>query len=143
MRITTKGRYALRAMIALAHLSKNGEIISISSLSEAEDISAVFLEQIFFKLKQSGIIKSIRGPGGGFSFNRPLDSISIREIFEASGEEMEVLPCDRQHNNCDRCSECISHTVLVSVTDTINNYLDKLSLQMVLENKQFKPRGRK
>ena len=143
MRMTTKGRYALRATIALAQMGKSGEMVSINSLSEAEDISSVFLEQIFFKLKKAGIVNSVRGPGGGFAFARPPDSLSIREILDAAGEELDVLPCDRSEAECDRQSDCISHQVLLSVTDKVNRYLDSLTLQMVLENEEFKPSEKK
>ena len=94
MRITLKGRYALRAALALAEMGKNGDMVSISSLSEAEDISSIFLEQIFFKLKKAKIVTSIRGPGGGFSFNRPLNSLTVKEILDAAGEEMSYKFCN-------------------------------------------------
>jgi Rrf2 family iron-sulfur cluster assembly transcriptional regulator len=139
MRITTKGRYALRAAIALAEMSKNGEMISINSLSDAEDISSVFLEQIFFKLKKAGIVKSVRGPGGGFSFARPPENISVREVLYFAGEELDVLPCDRQGGNCERMSECICHKMLTSVTDLINDYFNGVTLKMLLVNKEFRP----
>ena len=141
MRITTKGRYALRATIALAEMGKNGEMVSISSLSEAEDISSVFLEQIFFKLKKAGIVRSVRGPGGGFSLNRPSYSLSIKEIFDAAGEELTVLPCDRRETECDRQSECISHQVIIAVTDLVNQYLSGLTLHMVMNNEEYQPIG--
>ena len=139
MRITTKGRYALRATLALAEMSKNGENISINSLSEAEDISSVFLEQIFFKLKKAGIVKSVRGPGGGFSFARSPESISVREILYSAGEELDVLPCDRHNTDCDRMSECICHKILTSATDLVNNYFNDVTLQMLLLNPEFRP----
>ena len=139
MRITTKGRYALRAILALAELSKNKEMVSINQLSEAEDISSVFLEQIFFKLKKAGIIKSVRGPGGGFSFDRQLELINIREIFDAAGEELTVIPCDRSETECDRKSECISHQVIVEITRIVNDYLGKLTLKEVLESPKYRP----
>jgi len=85
MRITTKGRYALRAALALARLSRDGSPVSIKILSEKEGISPEFLEQIFFKLRKAGLILSVRGPGGGFYFARPLAEISLLEILEASG----------------------------------------------------------
>ena len=140
MRMTTKGRYALRATIALAQLAKNGGMVSINTLSEVEDISSVFLEQIFFKLKKAGIVKSVRGPGGGFSFARPLDSLSIREILDAAGEELTVLPCDRRDTECDRQSECMAHQVIIKTTEQVNKYLDGLTLKMVLDNKEFRPK---
>ena len=142
MRITTKGRYSLRAVLALAEMGKNGEMVSINSLAEAEEIPSVFLEQIFFKLKKAGIVRSVRGPGGGFSFGRPLDSLTVREVFDAAGEELTMMMCDRKETECKRVSECISHQVFLSVTDRINEYLDSLTIKMVLESPEFKP-GRK
>jgi len=141
MRITNKGRYALRATIALAQMGKNGEMISVGSLSEAEEISSVFLEQIFFKLKKAGIVRSVRGPGGGFSINRPLDSLTVKEILDAAGEELTVLPCNRREAECERQSECISHQVIISVTDLVNQYLGGLTLEMVLNNEEYQPTG--
>ena len=139
MRITVKGRYALRAALALAEMSKNGKTISINTLSQAEDISSVFLEQIFFKLKKAKIVRSVRGPGGGFAFARSLDSISVREIFFAAGEELDVLPCDRSLEDCDRISGCICHKLITSATDLINKYFSEVTLKMLLVNKEFRP----
>ena len=138
MRITSTGRYALRAVLALARMGGNG-MVSISSLSEAEDISSMFLDQIFNRLRKAGIVKSSRGPGGGYAFNRPLDSISVYEILNVAGEEMAVLPCDRSGGECGRQGECIAHQVIVSATETLNSYLDSITLKMVLEDKKFQP----
>jgi Rrf2 family iron-sulfur cluster assembly transcriptional regulator len=135
--MTTKGRYALRAIIALAKLYEENKMVSINTLSEEEDISSLFLEQIFFKLRKAGIVKSIRGPGGGFLFNRPLDSINLKEVLDAAGEELTVLPCDRQLSECDRVSDCIAHKVIISVTDKINEYLESITLQMLLKNPEW------
>ena len=137
MRMTTKGRYALRATIALAQMGKDGELVSIGTLSEAEGISSVFLEQIFFKLKKAGIVRSVRGPAGGFTFDRPLDSLSVKEILDAAGEELTVLPCDRRETKCDRLSECIAHQVLTRATDLANDFFSNVTLKTVLESKEF------
>jgi Rrf2 family iron-sulfur cluster assembly transcriptional regulator len=139
VRITTKGRYALRATLALAQLGKNGEMVSINSLSQAEQISSVFLEQIFFKLKKAGIVKSVRGPGGGFSFDLPLDSFSVHDILEAAGEELTVLPCDRSLADCDRESACIAHKMIMTVTRVANDYMKSISIKTLLESDEFKP----
>ena len=138
MRITLKGRYALRAVLALAEMGKNGDMVSISSLSEAEDISSIFLEQIFFKLKKAKIVKSVRGPGGGFAFDRPLGSITVREILDAAGEELTMEFCDKKAHKCKRMSECISHKVFASVSRYINDYLGNITLKMILESGEFK-----
>ena len=114
-------------------------MISISKLSKKEDISQVFLEQIFFKLRKSGIVNSVRGPGGGFSFAKPLEEVSVREIFFAAGEELDVLPCDRKIEGCGKLSDCICHKVITSATDLVNNYFDEINLKMLLDDKVFKP----
>jgi len=139
MRITLKGRYALRAILALAEMGKDGEMVSINSLSEAEDISSIFLEQIFFKLKKAHIVKSVRGPGGGFSLDRPLDSVTVKEILDAAGEELTLEFCEKNVNKCSRMSECISHKVFAVVSRKINEYLGSLTLETVLEGSEFQP----
>jgi Rrf2 family iron-sulfur cluster assembly transcriptional regulator len=139
MRITLKGRYALRAVLALAEMGKNGEMVSINSLSETEDISSIFLEQIFFKLKKAHIVKSVRGPGGGFAFDRPLDSITVQEILDAAGEELSMKFCEKNVNKCKRMSECISHKVFGAVSDKIDEYLRGITLKKILESNEFKP----
>jgi len=139
MRITLKGRYALRAVLALAEMGKNGEMVSINSLSEAEDISSIFLEQIFFKLKKAKIVKSVRGPGGGFAFDRPLDSITVQQVLDAAGEELAMKFCEKNVNKCKRMTECISHKVFASVSDKIDDYLRSLTLKKVLEGGEFQP----
>jgi len=139
MRITLKGRYALRAVLALAEMGKNGEMVSINSLAEAEEISSIFLEQIFFKLKKARIVKSVRGPGGGFAFDRPLDSITVQEILDAAGEELSMKFCEKNVEDCDRMTECVCHKVFASVSDKIDDYLRSLTLKKILESKEFKP----
>ena len=138
MRITTRGRYSLRAAVALAKMTKDKELIPIKAISDAEDISPIFLEQIFFKLKKAGIVNSVRGPSGGFAFNRSIDSITVKEIMDAADEEMTVLPCDRNKSECERESDCISHTVLAMVTECMNNCLNSITLKMILEDDRFR-----
>jgi Rrf2 family iron-sulfur cluster assembly transcriptional regulator len=137
MRITTRGRYALRASLALAKLGKNGDPISINTLSEEENISSVFLEQIFFKLRKAGIVSSVRGPGGGFCFARPLNELTVKEILDAAGEDLSVTPCDKHQEGCDRISGCLSHQVWVETTELVNNYLRGLTLASLLERSKF------
>jgi Rrf2 family iron-sulfur cluster assembly transcriptional regulator len=132
VRITTRGRYALRASVALARLQNRGSPVSINHLAEAEDISSVFLEQIFFKLRKAGIVNSVRGPGGGFCFARSLEHLTVKEILVAAGEELELTACDKRIINCKRMATCTSHSVWEEVTDMINRYFDDLTLAMVV-----------
>jgi Rrf2 family iron-sulfur cluster assembly transcriptional regulator len=98
MRITTKGRYALRAILQLSQQAENSPV-SIRTLSELEDISAEFLEQIFFRLRKAGLIKSTRGPGGGFQLVKTLSEITVADIFQAVGEELHFSPCTLDDGN--------------------------------------------
>ncbi|GHU15052.1 Fe-S cluster assembly transcriptional regulator IscR [Spirochaetia bacterium] len=133
MRITTRGRYALRAMLALAKLGKDGAPVSINTLSETEDISSVFLEQIFFKLRKAGIVSSIRGPGGGFCFARPLKELTVKAILDAAGEDLDVTLCDKQMKDCGKLDSCISHKVWQNLTRMVNTYFNSLTLASIIE----------
>jgi Rrf2 family iron-sulfur cluster assembly transcriptional regulator len=135
MRITTRGRYALRASLALAKLGKEGGPVSINILSEEEHISPVFLEQIFFKLRKAGIVSSVRGPGGGFCFAQPLDKLTIREILEAAGEDLDLNFCSRRiRGNCGRISGCLSHGVWAGFTQVVNDYFRGVTLASIIDN---------
>jgi Rrf2 family transcriptional regulator, iron-sulfur cluster assembly transcription factor len=137
VRVTTKGRYALRAIVDLA-LSDDDKPVPIKKIAGREDISPEFLEQIFFKLKKAGIIRSVRGPGGGFSLNKDLKEISLKEIFDAAGEEIALAPCQlpvdsRNGNSCDREKECIIRDLWSSVTEKIQTYFEEIDLYSVVE----------
>jgi len=133
MRITTRGRYALRSSLALAKLETKGSPVSISSLSEQENISSVFLEQIFFKLRKAGIVNSIRGPGGGFCFAKPLSELTVKQILEAAGEDLEITFCDKNSGNCDKIGECLSHHVWLNVNELVKKYFAGITLASILE----------
>ena len=133
MRITTRGRYALRASLALAKLGTANKPVSISCLSERENISSVFLEQIFFKLRKAGIVSSIRGPGGGFWFAQPLEELTAKQILDAAGEELELTFCDKRYDDCDRVGECMSHHVWVDINHMVRRYFDGITIASILE----------
>ena len=136
MRITTRGRYGLRAVLKLT-LSDTGKPISIRELSEKEDISPEFLEQIFFRLRKSGIIKSTRGPGGGFQLNRDPAEITVKDIFDAVGEEISLTPCTSDTDPrapCSRENRCIAHEMWVKTSDHIKDYFDGITILEILED---------
>ncbi|MDR3341998.1 MAG: Rrf2 family transcriptional regulator [Treponema sp.] len=133
MRITTRGRYALRASLALARLGKDGSPVSINNLSEQEHISSVFLEQIFFKLRKAGILASVRGPGGGFYFAQPLDKLTLKAILDAAGEDLNAIRCDKHTEKCDRIGDCLSHEVWTDVTELVNDFFKNVTLASILE----------
>jgi len=137
MRITTKGRYALKAMLYLA-VNGQGSPISIKEISAEQKISPEFLEQLFFKLKKSEIISSVRGPGGGFSLNRPLEAITVKDVFDAVGEGLDLTPCTTCNDDtpvCTESDECLSYDVWRAAADQIQGYFGTLSLKMIIDGK--------
>ena len=135
MRITTKGRYALRAVLQLSQQAENRPV-SIRTLSEIEDISAEFLEQIFFRLRKAGLIKSTRGPGGGFQLVKPLDQITIADIFNAVGEELHFSPCTLDDgNSCGREDICSAHGFWEHTYALFRKYFEHVTLDDVLNSR--------
>ena len=139
MKITTRGRYALRTCIALARLEKEKGAVSIGVLAELENISFVFLEQIFFKLRKAGLVSSVRGPSGGFHFAKPLDQITVKEILEAAGEDMKIIFCNKRTENCEKIGECLCHHIWEEADNIINNYFSSITLASILEKNKKNP----
>lgn len=133
MRITTRGRYALRACLALARMSQNGSPVSITRLSERENISSVFLEQIFFKLRKSGIVDSVRGPGGGFKFSCPLDELTVKSILDSAGEGLTLSPCGERGKDCPMINDCVSYAIWAEATDMVNTFFNSMTIGSILE----------
>jgi Rrf2 family iron-sulfur cluster assembly transcriptional regulator len=132
MRITTKGRYGLRAVINLARCN-HSRPVSIGSIAAQENVSSEFLEQIFFKLKKAGLIKSIRGPGGGFALNRTLGEISVQDILEAVGETRGLTPCTiRGGTTCEKTDPCPAHDIWTGLQKTMDDYLMNVTLKDIL-----------
>ena len=139
MRITTKGRYGLRAVINLA-MARHTRPISISLIANEERVSSEFLEQIFFKLKKAGLIRSVRGPGGGFVLNKKPAEISVMQILDAVGEIPGLTPCTlRRRTLCDMKDECAAHDIWTGLQKTMEDYLSNVTLKDIMEKsgKQF------
>jgi Rrf2 family iron-sulfur cluster assembly transcriptional regulator len=135
MRLTTKGRYGVRAVVNLAAQAAN-QPTSISQIAEAERLSPEFLEQIFFRLKKAGLIRSIRGPKGGFLLNRKPEDISIKSILDAVGEPLFPAPCtDHAASRCELQKGCLLSPVWHEFYDHLREYLASVSLQDILEKK--------
>jgi Rrf2 family transcriptional regulator, iron-sulfur cluster assembly transcription factor len=133
VRITTKGRYALRAVLSLAQHGTDGKPVSIKSISEREDISAEFLEQIFFKLRKANMIRSVRGPGGGFFFARPLDKITLMDIIEASGEGMGITPCAcGKKRPCGRKNDCPAYSIWRAMDGHIRDFAEAQTIAAMI-----------
>ena len=135
MRITTKGRYALRAVLALARNSPEGAPVSIKTISEQEAISPEFLEQIFFRLRKAGVIGSIRGPGGGFFFQHPLSEITLESILESSGEGLGIAPCacgKATGTDCAQKSTCAAGKVWNEMDAHLRSFAENRTIEDII-----------
>ena len=133
MRITAKGRYGLRAMIRLAR-DDSRVPIPIRKIAEEEELSSEFLEQIFFRLKKAGIVRSIRGAGGGFLLSRLPEEITILNILEAVGEEISLSPCtEKKKIDCPNEETCSPKTIWQEGTSLMQNFFREITLKDAIE----------
>ena len=141
MRITTRGRYGVRAILKLTK-SESGKPISIRELAESEDISADFLEQLFFRLRKSGIIESTRGPGGGFRMKLDPAEVTVKQIFDAVGEEISLTPCTSDtdpRSPCLRDDNCIAYGLWAETADYINDFFARKTIKDILDKGMISP----
>jgi Rrf2 family iron-sulfur cluster assembly transcriptional regulator len=136
MRLTTKGRYGVRAVLNLATHDQQRPI-SISQIAREEDLSPEFLEQIFFKLKKAGVIRSIRGPKGGFVLKWKPADVTIKSILDAVGESINPTPCTNGSSEpCPREKECAMVPVWNGFHELIAEHLDSISIKDIIENQK-------
>lgn len=135
MRLTTKGRYAVTAMLDLAINSVNHPV-NLNDISERQAISLSYLEQLFSKLRRENLVRSIRGPGGGYQLNGSIDDISVANIINAVNESMDVSRCEGRAN-CHDGKQCLTHNLWVDLSDRINSFLDEITIgELIRQNEQ-------
>jgi len=139
MRLTTKGRFAVTAMVDLAMRSGRGPI-TLASISERQSISLSYLEQLFGKLRRNRIVESVRGPGGGYCLSRPAGKINIAEIVAAVDEAMDVTNCNEM-GNCKDGHPCITHELWFGLNQKINEYLASITLQQIVDGHAAKAKA--
>jgi Rrf2 family iron-sulfur cluster assembly transcriptional regulator len=115
-------------------MSNRNRPISIGSIAADENVSSEFLEQIFFKLKKAGLIRSVRGPGGGFILNRKTSEISVQDILDAVGETHGLVPCTFRHKTlCDRVEACAAHDIWTGLQKAMEDYLSSVKLNEIVK----------
>ncbi len=137
MKLSTKGRYGLRALIDLARYSEV-EPVSISSISERQDISERYLEQLMAMLKRAGIIKSIRGAGGGYVLAKAQKDISVGDVLRALEGNLNPVECSGfiDGEGCEAAGGCVTKYVWQRINESINRTVDEIKLeQLVNESK--------
>lgn len=133
MNLTTKGRYAVTAMLDLALHFESGPI-TLADISDRQDISLSYLEQLFARLRKSQLVVSTRGPGGGYRLNKTPHDIAIADVIDAVNEKVDATRCQGQ-GNCQKNERCLTHDLWVDLSDQISGFLNGISLGQLIENR--------
>ena len=135
MRLTTRGRYAVMAMADIA-LNESAGPISLKEISVRQNISLAYLEQIFIKLKNKKLVKSIRGATGGYKLDKPASEIKLSYIIFAVDEEVRMLNCKKQSKKgcTNKTTKCITHNLWDQLDQHINGFFEKIKLQDLIKN---------
>lgn len=132
MILTTRGRYAVMAIIDIAINSK-GKPISLVEVAARQEIALNYLEQLFIKLKAIGVVKSIRGPGGGYILAADPSTIKIANIIDAVEENIKITRCHKPKLGCTSGGKkCVAHDLWYGLGETIRSYLDNISISDVM-----------
>ena len=136
MRLTTKGRFAVTAMLDLA-INEADKPVTLAGISERQSISLSYLEQLFSRLRRSGLVKSVRGPGGGYRIAKALNEITVSEIISAVDELIDATQCGG-HENCRDEGRCMTHDLWATLNEKMVDYLDSVSLKDLVEKQKQK-----
>lgn len=130
MRLTTKGRYAVTAVLDLALHQDKGPV-SLAAISERQQISLSYLEQLFAKLRRNDIVSSTRGPGGGYMLKNSADDVSVSDIILAVDESCKVVDCG-DSGGCHGDYQCLTHDLWQELSNEIRSFLDGITLSEIM-----------
>lgn len=134
MRLTAKGRYAVTAMLDLAVHRDSGPT-SLADISERQGISLSYLEQLFAKLRRNGLVKSVRGPGGGYQLSRDDSRISVAEIIDSVDENVDATRCQGKAN-CQNGETCLTHELWADLSEQIHEFLSEIDLGSIIAKRE-------
>jgi Rrf2 family iron-sulfur cluster assembly transcriptional regulator len=136
MKLTTKGRYAVTAMLDLAlHSVRNP--ITLSDISGRQSLSLSYLEQLFARLKRNNLVASTRGPGGGYQLAKAPEDINVAEVILAVDEPIDATGCQGTED-CQKGSICLAHNLWLGLSESIYDYLNKISLAEVISQQEIR-----
>lgn len=136
MRLSTKGRYAVMAMADLARRQHDAvRAVALADIAERQEISLSYLEQLFARLRRKGLVKSSRGPGGGYRLARAAGATSIAEIVHAVDEPLRATRCDAGKGCMIKGERCLTHDLWADLGDRIEDYLASVSLADVVDGR--------
>ena len=134
MRLTTKGRYAVTAMLDIALHRQQGPV-SVVDIADRQAISGAYLEQLFSKLKRSGLLQSVRGPGGGYELALGLEDISVSSIIAAVGEGVDATRCHGA-SDCQDGVTCLTHDLWTELSQEIDGFLGAITLASLVSKRE-------
>ncbi len=137
MRLTTKGRFAVTAMLDLALNGDEGPV-SLAGISERQKISLSYLEQLFGKLRRGSLVESVRGPGGGYNLARDAAAVSVADIVRAVEEPIDSTQCGGREN-CHDNQRCMTHDLWEELNSTVYGFLEGVKLSQLVERQRTKP----
>jgi Rrf2 family iron-sulfur cluster assembly transcriptional regulator len=137
MRLTTKGRFAVTAMLDVALHATDGPV-SLAGVSERQKISLSYLEQLFGKLRKRKLVESVRGPGGGYRLARDAAGITVADIVRAVEEPLDSTQCGGREN-CRENSRCMTHDLWEELNSTVHEFLSGVSLAHLVEKQRTRP----
>ena len=136
MRLTTKGRYAVTAMLDLTiHATESP--VPLADISQRQGISLSYLEQLFARLRRQGLVKSARGPGGGYRLNRQPDDITVVEVLNAIDEKIDTTRCGGK-GDCQDGQACLTHDLWFDLSKQISDFLSQISLGELVQRRTIR-----
>lgn len=136
MKLTSKGRYAVTAMLDVALHSQHGPV-SLYDISVRQEISLSYLEQLFSKLRKQALVESIRGPGGGYRLGKDANDIAVGEVISAVNESIDATKCNGKAD-CQGGEKCLTHNLWQDLSDRISNFLNSITLGELMAKQDIK-----
>ncbi|REL32086.1 Fe-S cluster assembly transcriptional regulator IscR [Thalassotalea euphylliae] len=136
MKLTSKGRYAVTAMLDVAIHAASGPV-PLADISERQGISLSYLEQLFSRLRKHGLVTSVRGPGGGYRLGKCSAQIAVADVISAVDESVDATKCMGQ-GNCQGGHQCLTHTLWSDLSKRIEEFLQNISLAELVEQRDVK-----
>jgi len=140
MRLTTKGRFAVTAMLDLALNDGKGPV-TLAGISRRQSISLSYLEQLFGKLRRRSLVDSVRGPGGGYTLAKPSTAVTVADIIRAVDEPLDATQCGGKEN-CQEEQRCMTHELWSTLNDKMYEYLRSVSLADLVERQRHKEKDK-
>ncbi|HAD49209.1 MAG: Fe-S cluster assembly transcriptional regulator IscR [Idiomarina sp.] len=141
MRLTSKGRYAVTAMLDVAMFAKQSPV-PLADISERQGISLSYLEQLFARLRKRGLVHSVRGPGGGYQLGKTADDISVGAVIDAVDESIDATRCHGK-GNCQGGERCLTHSLWEGLSDRIADFLDGITLAELMASRDVAEVGQR